>query len=360
VGVGADPVCVHRSDDGCGVNTPVIQQAVLVTGAGGFIGREVVRRLAREPGVVVRGGTRDGRPIGPGVASCRMDVREAAEVAEALRGIDAVVHCAVGNSTTTVEGTSTLLQLAARAGVRRIVHFSSVAVYGTTPGEVHEASALVAAKGRGYAHWKVAAEVACHAAANERMDVVMLRPAIVYGPGGGWLTQPARRLLSGVWGGLGTLGQGTCNPVHVSDVAEACLVAIRMSGFAGCEAFNISGPEVLTWNAWHERLAALLGCPPPPLVSPASWRRRSLFGLPFKALRRLLPAAGKLFERQILAAPSSTELALFALAATYPTAKAAASLGWRPQVGLEDGLAGSVAWLRASGLIPAAHATREL
>ena len=95
-----------------------------------------------------------------------MDVREAAEVAEALRGIDAVVHCAVGNSATTVEGTRTLLQLAAHAGVRRIVHFSSVAVYGTTPGEVHEASALVAAKGRGYAHWKVAAEVACHAAAN--------------------------------------------------------------------------------------------------------------------------------------------------------------------------------------------------
>jgi nucleoside-diphosphate-sugar epimerase len=79
-----------------------------------------------------------------------------------------------------------------------------------------------------------------------------------------------------------------------------------------------------------------------------------LSGLPFKALRRVSPAAGKLFERQILAAPSSIELTLFALAATYPIEKAAARLGWQPRVGLEEGLAGSVAWLRASGLVPAA------
>jgi nucleoside-diphosphate-sugar epimerase len=334
----------------------VTQPVILVTGAGGFIGSEVARRLAREPDLVVRGGTRNGRSIGTGVESCRMDVCNAVEVTDALRGVDAVVHCAVGDYTTTVEGTRMLLDAAARTGVRRIVYFSSVSVYGTTPGEVQEASALVPAEGQGYAHWKVAAEAACQAAANDRMDVIILRPAIVYGPGSGWIRQPARRIVTGVWGGLGALGQGTCNPVHNRDVAEACLVAIRAPGFAGCEAFNISGPEVLTWNAWHERLAALLGVPPLREVPPASWRRRSLTGLPFKVLRRVSPAAGRLFERQILAAPSSTELTQFALAATYPTNKATAKLGWQPGVGLEEGLADSVAWLRASGLVPAGAA----
>jgi nucleoside-diphosphate-sugar epimerase len=273
--VGASRVWVYFQGNWCNMSTSDgTQPAILVTGAGGFIGSEVTRRLTREPGFVVRGGTRDGRQIGPGVASCRMDVRNPAEVAEALRGIDAVVHCAVGDQATTVEGTRTLLDLAARAGVRRFVYLSSVAVYGTTPGEVRETSTLVPAEGRGYAHWKVAAEAACRAAASDRMDVVMLRPAIVYGPGAGWIKQPAQRLRSGVWGGLGALGEGICNPVHVSDVAEACLKAIEASDYAGCEAFNVSGSEVLTWNAWHDRLAALLGYPPLREIAAASWKLR--------------------------------------------------------------------------------------
>jgi len=276
---------------------------------------------------------------------------------EALHGTDTLVHCAVGGRSTTVDGTRLLLEAASRSGIRRVVHFSSIAVYGTASGVVKEASALVTAKGRGYAHWKVAAEEACRAAAHQRMDVVLLRPAIVYGPGSQqWVTRPARRLMGNVWGGLGTLGQGTCNLVHVGDVAEACLAAIRAPAFAGSEAFNISGPQTLSWNDWHERLAAALGCPPSREVSPAGWRRRMLLGLPFKVLARLLPAGGRLFERQILAAPAPSELTLFALAATYPTDKAAARLGWQPRIGLEEGLAGSVAWLRASGLVPAGHA----
>jgi nucleoside-diphosphate-sugar epimerase len=182
----------------------------------------------------------------------------------------------------------------------------------------------------------------------------MLRPAIVYGPGSRqWITRPAQRLLGGAWGGLGALGTGTCNPVHVQDVADACLAAIRADAVSGAEAFNVSGPEVLTWNAWHERLAAALGCPPLRDVAPANWRRRTLLGIPFKVLGRASPAAARLFERQILAAPAPSELALFSLAATYPTDKAAAKLGWQPRVGLEEGIAGSVAWLRASALAPA-------
>jgi nucleoside-diphosphate-sugar epimerase len=43
-------------------------------------------------------------------------------------------------------------------------------------------------------------------------------------------------------------------------------------------------------------------------------------------------------------------MTLFALAATYPSDKATARLGWRPRIGLDEGLAGSVAWLRAAGI----------
>jgi nucleoside-diphosphate-sugar epimerase len=324
-------------------------RAILVTGAGGFIGSEVVRSLAAEPGLRVRAGTRDGRAFAGEVEACRLDVCDPASLRAALAGIDGVVHCAVGGRRTTVEGTSLLLGAARAAGVRRVVHLSSIAVYGAAPGRVAESTPVLPAAGRGYAHWKAAAEAQCRQETG--VDVIVLRPAIVYGPGSQqWIVRPARRLLSGAWGALGRLGSGTCNPVHVRDVAAACLAALRAPADAAGEAFNISGPETLDWDAWHARLAAALGCPPPPRLSVWTWRRRALVGLPCRALARLVPPAGRHLDRWILAGLAPSERALFALAASYPTDKAAARLGWRPRIGLAEGLAEAAAWLAATGL----------
>jgi len=135
--------------------------------------------------------------------------------------------------------------------------------------------------------------------------------------------------------------------VHVDDVAEACRAAIQAPLQAGGEAFNISGAGTLSWSAWYDRLAQALGRPALREMPPSIWRRRALSGLPFKALARVLPAAGRVFRRQILASPARSELALFALQATYPAAKAAARLGWSPRIGLDEGLAESIAWFRS-------------
>jgi nucleoside-diphosphate-sugar epimerase len=321
---------------------------LLVTGAGGFIGGAVARVLAVPPGAIVRGATRDARSLGAGITPCRLDVREAASLGAALSGVDAVVHCAVGDRDTTVEGTRTLLRVARECGVRRVVHLSSVAVYGGATGAVDEATPLVAPEGQGYAHWKSAAEAVCREAATTGLEIIMLRPAIVYGPGSrSWITLPAERVMSGAWGGLGAAGRGTCNPVHVRDVAEACRAAIHAPVSAAGDAFNISGAETLSWSGWYDRLAQALGRPALRDLSPAAWRRRMASGLPFKALARVAPAAGRVFQRQILASPARSELALFALQATYPTAKAAARLGWSARIGLDEGLRESIAWFQS-------------
>jgi nucleoside-diphosphate-sugar epimerase len=330
----------------------VFEAEILVTGAGGFIGNAVARHFLAQPGLAVRGATRDGRAVADGVAPCRLDVRDPAQLAAALDGVDAIVHCAVGNRDTTVEGTRLLLQAARAARIRRVVHFSSIAVYGARTGVVDESAGLTSPAGHGYAHWKVAAEAACREAAVAGIDVVILRPAIVYGPGSAqWILRPAQRLLGGHWRGLGEAGRGTCNAVHVNDVAAACLAALRAPANTGNgAAFNVAGPETIDWAGWYARLAAALGCPALRDLSPAGWRRRMQAGLPPKALARLLPAAGRLFRNRILAAPAPSELTLFALVATYPTQKATAQLGWQPRIGLDEGLADSVAWLRAQGL----------
>lgn len=313
---------------------------VLVTGAGGFIGGAVARRLAAQPGVSVRGGTRDGRALGAGIAPWRLDVCDRGSLDAALVGVDAVVHCAYGDRTTTVEGTRLLLEAARQARVRRVVHLSSIAVYGPAAGVVPETTALLPAEGRGYAHWKVATEAACWAA--EGLEVVILRPAIVYGRGSAqWVEQPVTRLRTRRWGDLGRMGLGTANLVHVQDVAAACVAALDAPGVAGA-AFNISGDETVTWREWYARLATAVGVAPLRVVSPGGWWWRVAFGLPLRVLAKKLPGAASMLRGRALLAPSPHEMRLFALAATYPTGKAAALLGWRPCVGLEAGLAESV------------------
>ncbi len=312
---------------------------VLVTGAAGFIGGHVLRHLSRDPALAVVAATRDGRD-----GSRRADLRDAAGIRAALDGVTAVVHCAVGDRRVTVDGTAALLRAAAGAGVRRVVHVSSVAVYGRAIGIVREDAPLISPDGNGYAAWKMAAEQAC--LAEPGVETVRLRPAIVYGPGGTlWVSRLARRIRAGRWGLFGAAGEGVCNLVHVSDVAAA--VSAALAAPAAGAAFNVNGPEAVTWNEWFARLAAATGSRPLQTLSPLAWRTRSLAALPLKALARVRPGIA---ADWLLGAPAASELTLFALAARYPTDAAQAALGWTPAIGIAEGLADSVAWLRQEGL----------
>ena len=311
---------------------------VLVTGAGGFIGGHLVRHLSREPGITVIAATRDGRE-----GSRRLDLRDPTSLGGALAGVNAIVHCAVGDRAVTVDGTRALLAAAAQAGVRRFVHISSVAVYGGATGQVAESTPLVSPAGRDYGAWKSAAEQAC--LAQSGLEIVRLRPAIVYGPGSTlWIQQFARRIRSGHWCVFGAAGEGTCNLIHVNDVVEAITSALRTSEVGGL-AFNVSGTEVMSWNTWFSRMAAALGAPPLRAIAPALLKARVMASLPIKALARVHP---DLAADWLLGSPARSELSLFALRAVYPVDLAGERLGWRPIVSVGEGLAESIRWLHGN------------
>jgi nucleoside-diphosphate-sugar epimerase len=282
-----------------------------------------------------------------------------------LSGCDAVVHCAVGDTAATVEGTRRLLDAALAAGTRRVVHLSTVEVYGDASGEVHEDHAL--RPSNAYGRDKVAAEGVCEAARARGLEVAILRPAIVYGPFSRWWTErPAERLASGLWTSLGEDGEGLCNVVHVDDLVSLALLALRHPE-AARGAFNVTGPEAPTWNAYFRALNEALGLPPLRAASTASVRlRTSLLEPPRwvarQTLRRFEARVRATYDRNDAArglirhaktllsnTASLEELALFRRRVRYVPARAGKVLGWQPRFGLAAGIGESVAWLRHEG-----------
>jgi nucleoside-diphosphate-sugar epimerase len=163
-----------------------------ISGGAGFLGLHLARRL-RADGHDVR--TLDVAPLDdPELAAhvdeLRGDVRDPAATRRLLDGVDTLVHAAAalpirGSSreirSVNVDGTATLLAAAAEAGVRRVVHISTTAVYGIP--DTHPISEDAPLHGVGhYGRSKIEAEEVCRAFARRGLEVVILRPKTFIGP----------------------------------------------------------------------------------------------------------------------------------------------------------------------------------
>lgn len=344
---------------------------ILVTGAGGFIGGRIVEILHASGRGPVRAGVRRwstaaqiGRlPVE--IVAC--DVEDLDSLAGAMEGVRAVVHCAVGTPEVNVSGTRTVLEAARRAGVPRIVHLSTIDVYGRGDGTYPEESPRKR-EGAAYGDSKIAAEEAVEEYRRSGSHVAVLRPTIVYGPGSAsWTVEFAERLLAGTWMLSDEDTSGLCNLVYVDDVAGAVLRALETP--APCnETFNVNGPEAITWSAYFRALNDALGMPPlakvsrgrshraarvmAPVRTTAKWVLRQFPGLVMGVYQRSAMARRlmKSAESAIKQTPTAGEFHLYSINAQFPTAKAERLIGFRPTIGVAEGVALSVAWLRHVGI----------
>ena len=171
---------------------------ILVIGASGFVGAAIVRAAMASnemrPVACIRGSNQALDSLGVETRIC--DASDPAALAHALEGVTYAVNCVLGSRATMLAVTRNLCGAARQLGLRRIVHLSSMAVYGRMTGSVDETARLQPVGGYGLAKAECEIIVGDFIAAGG--DAVVLRPACVYGPGGEqWVGRIARWLRAG-------------------------------------------------------------------------------------------------------------------------------------------------------------------
>ena len=318
-------------------------RTVAVTGAGGFIGNAVSRRLVEE-GAVVRGIEARAEAAdaveAAGAEAVVADVTDRGSVDRALSGCELVVHTAaiVSDAGTmddhvrvNVGGTRTVLGAARAAGAERCLHVSSVVVYGYDDPSEQDESAHLRNVGVPYLDTKSASDRLARA-----RGAVVVRPGDVYGPGSvPWSLRPLEMAKAGRLAVVD--GEALMLPVYVDDLVDGIAVALRR-GEPGQAYTAWNDAERVTFEEFFNRFADLAGGRP---------ARR----LPMPLLR----AAGLVAEAasRLTGSPPPLTRHSGVLISRRGSVSAARlrALGWQPRIGLDEGMRLTEAWLRSEGLL---------
>lgn len=317
---------------------------LFVTGAAGFIGSHFVEHAleqGHEVSGIYRGDGPERRELLDRLRAAGADLRpgdvtDAASVDLALSSADAVCHFAAAFTEAgedasffhrvNVFGTANVAHVAAARGVRRFVHCSTAGIYGRrVEGTIDESSPP--RPFNEYERSKLAAEhVVRDAAADYGMEYVILRPAVVYGPRDHRLRKLFRLAARGAFPLFGD-GKGRRHFVHVSDVAEAFLLACTQPAAANRELI-VAGPEALPLREVLQTLAAVSG------------RSRTGPRLPLKPML-VLAAISEDVSRMISVRPplARRNMDFYLNDAAFDCSLAREVLGWQPKVELREGLA---------------------
>jgi dihydroflavonol-4-reductase len=325
----------------------------LVTGGTGFVGANVVRELLRAGAtvrVLVRPSSDRRALAGLAVEIAEGDLLDRASLRRAMAGVRDVYHVAADYRLwardpreiyrANVEGTRAVLEVAAEAGVRRIVHTSSVGALGIpgdgTAGTEDTPVALEDMVGD-YKRSKFLAEALARELAGRGVPVVIVNPSAPVGPWDVKPTPTGQMVVDFMRGRMfATLDTGL-NLVHVRDVAAGHLLAARR-GVVGQR--YILGAENASLAAIGGMLAEITGVPAPRWRVPygVAWSG----ALCIEAMARLRGAAPRV---------SLTAVRMARKRMYFSAARAVRELGL-PQTDVREALRDAVEWFAAHGYAP--------
>lgn len=309
----------------------------VITGATGFLGGAIARRLLQEGERVIALG-RDRAKLAAlqaaGAETCALDLSSD----DPLPALNAggLVHCAALSSPwgtraafehANVVGTRRALQLARNAGVRRFVHVSSPSVYFrfADQDDVPEDMPLPPPV-NAYAATKAASETLVLAAPD--LSPIILRPRGLYGPGDTALLPRLLRAAASRPLPLMRGGAAATDLTYIDDVADAAITALRAPA-APSRVYNVSGGEALSIRRVAERAGAMAGIP-------IRWRK-----MPWP----LVLGAARMGETLCAALPGRPEppitaysAGLFAFRQSLSLERIGRELGWHPRVSFDEGV----------------------
>lgn len=325
------------------------QPHYLVTGAGGYVGAEVVRQLL-ERKLRVRAMVRNPAQAAAleklGVEVVVADLQKPETLPAALRGITHVHHVAslfraAGLPESVfhdinAEGTRRLLDAAIAAGVQRVVHCSTGGVLGHIENPPADENAPYN-PGDAYQRSKLEGErIALEYFRSGRIRGVVVRPAMVYGPGD---TRNLKMFRMIARGRFFYVGDGTTKVhfVDVRDLARGFLLAMDHEEITG-EVYHLPGPKSVTQKQMAEMIAGVLGVRPPWLhlpVKPMQW-----LGTACEVVCKPFGIEPPIFRRRV---------DFFTKHREFNGAKAARELGYRPAQSLEAEVSEITRWYRQHG-----------
>ncbi len=327
----------------------------LITGATGLLGSHLAAKL-RAAGenvrVLVRPGSDTRYLDALGVDKAPGDVTDADSVAAATAGVRVVYHAAarVGDwgrwkeyVAVTIDGTRNMVEAAARAGIERFLHVSSISAYGHLDGEglVLDESAPL---GQGLHRWsyysraKVEAEKVVWAAQRQgRLPVTVIRPSWLYGERDrASMPRLVRAIRSGKAKLLGD-GSNRLNLTYAGNEADGCILAANSPRAEG-QAYNLCNDGLITQAEYLNRIAELIAARPVTKRVPYKVAYAAAFAM---------EVLGHLVRRESPPLVTRYSVWLIGRRVFFSSEKIARELGYAPAVGYDEGIARAVSWVLA-------------
>jgi nucleoside-diphosphate-sugar epimerase len=324
---------------------------ILVTGASGFAGSHLARRLLAE-GLPVRLLVRPTSNISDlelsGAEVTAGDITDKSSVAKAMEGVKVVYHIAAlfrraglpdsAYWDVNLKGTENLLQAALDAGVSRFVHCSTVGVLGHIadppadedapyhPGDIYQITKCEGEKAA-LRYWE-----------EHDLPVTIVRPAGIYGPGDVRWLKLFRSIYRRKFAMLGD-GRTTIHMVYVSDLVDAFRLAADNPNAVG-RVYIAGGERYVTLNEFAAAIADALDVPAP------RWH------LPVKPVHLLSGLCEDLCRSIRIEPPIyRRRIDFFIKSRAFDIARAKTELGYSPKVDLRDGIERTARWYLERGLL---------